>query len=955
MAGNSVGSVSITIEADASDLPSDVEKAAKGVSSVGERLGRAINQGLANGFRSSISAAVEPVREKIVSTLQSAGTQAASALGRALAPAAAPFKNLAAGFNDTRAAASALTGVMGTLGGGLRSALQPGITATANLVAGWKSNQAAASSFTGALGTIGGLARAAFNTAQSAVSGFASVAKSAFDGLVSVASSVWEKIKSGASSAMKVIGSTVSDGLAVAGKLAGTAIAGTVGVALTKGFSRLESIDTATAKLTGLGHSAESITGIMQSATNAVRGTAFGLGDAASAAAQFSAAGVPLEGMERSLKVLSSTAAVAGTGLGEMTTIFGKVAATGKLSGDVLSQLSERGIPILSLLADQYGVTAEEAQKMVSDGKVSFEDFQTVLEGSLGPAAAAMGGSFSGMLTNVGAALGRLGAAAQAPAFQALKGLFPPLMAAIDQVTPVVAALATALGERLAPIVERLGGFLSSIDLSGLTESLTGAGGGASSFVSALGPLLPVLGLAAGALGPLLSGLPVIGGLFAGLTGPVGLAAGALIALTAISPDTLMQGFSSLASALPGMIQGIVGAVTTLVPQMVSAIVANIPVFIMGIMSLIQSAVPALAAAIPLIVTTVTQMIPQIITSLMAAIPQMLTAALTLFQSIISAIITVTPMIITSLVTMIPQLATALLSALPLIITSALELFMGIVQGVITAIPAIISAVLELLPVLLETVVGMIPSLINAALELFLGIIMGLAQAIPQIITAVLGLLPQLISTLIGMIPTLINGAVQLFTGIVQALPRVIPQIISALIGLAPVMVNALIQLVPQLIQAGIDLIGGLVNGLLSAAGQVGEVLLGIAQDAVGDFLSFLGIHSPSRLMYGAGEDTMQGYINALQDMSGEASDAMLDALTPPPAPGLEPSALALGRTGATTPGAAGTGGGLLTTTPGSGDGKTIVVQEGAVKVEGPDPYKAAVEVGDRLAERIAA
>ncbi|QBI98119.1 tape measure protein [Microbacterium phage Fireman] len=875
MAGNSVGSVSITVEADASDVPSEVEKAAKGVANVGERLGRAINQGLANGFRSSISAALTPVRDRIVQNLQQAGQQGASALSRALAPAAAPFKNLAAGFNDTRAAASALTGVMGTLGGGIRSALQPGITAATNLVAGWKSNQAAASSFTGALGTVGGLARSAFNVAQTAVSGFASVAKSAFTGLVSVASSVWEKIKSGASSAMKAIGSTVSDGLAVAGKLAGTAIASTVGVALTKGFSRLESIDTATAKLTGLGHSAEAISGIMQSATNAVKGTAFGLGDAASAAAQFSAAGVPLEGMERSLKILSSTAAVAGTGLGEMTTIFGKVAATGKLSGDVLTQLSERGIPVLSLLADKYGVTAEAAQKMVAEGKVSFEDFQSVMEGSLGPAAAAMGQSFSGMLTNVGAALGRLGAAAQAPAFQALKTLFPPIMSAIDQLTPVVGALATALGERLAPIVERLSGFLSGLDLSGLASSLSGAGGGATAFVDALGPLLPVLGAAAGALGPLLSGLPVVGGLFTGLTGPVGLAAGALLALTAISPDSLMSGFDSLASSLPGLVTTIANGISTLVPQMVQRIATNIPVFVSGILQLVNSVIPAIATAIPMIVQSFATIIPQLITSLLGAVPMLLQSALTLFMSITQAIITVIPQIIATLVTLIPQIATSLLAALPQIIVAALDLFLGIVQGIIQAIPVIITAVLDLLPVLLETVVGMIPDLINAAVELFLGIVMGLAQAIPQIITAVLGLLPQLISTLIGMIPTLIQGAVQLFTGIVQALPKVIPQIISALIGLAPVMVQALIQLVPQLIQAGIDLIGGLVQGLLSAAGQVGQTLLNIAQNAVGDFLSFLGIHSPSRLFMKFGRDVIDGLAIGLKKSGSSAVKEM--------------------------------------------------------------------------------
>ncbi|WQY99827.1 hypothetical protein [Microbacterium phage MO526] len=946
--GGNIGSVTITVEADATDVPGDVEKAAKGLAGVGERLGRLINSGIEKGLKGSLQSVVSSAQTTLTSGLGKAGEAASAMLTRALGPKLA---NSLTGFVSQLTSAEGRLNLLGnvgtTVGGKIASALGPKImTPLQNLAAGFQSSQAAASSFTGALGTIGGLARGALNVAQSAVTGFAGVAKSAFNGLVSVASSVWEKIKSGASAAMGAIGKAVGDGLAVAGKLAGTAIAGTVGVALTKGFSRLESIDTATAKLTGLGHSAEAISGIMDSATKAVKGTAFGLGEAASAAAQFSAAGVPVDQMERSLKILSSTAAVAGSDLGEMTTIFGKVAATGKVNGEVLQQLSERGVPALSLIAKQMGVTSEEAQKMVSEGKVSFADFQNAMESSLGPAAAAMGGSFRGMLTNVGAALGRLGAAAQAPAFQALKSLFPPIMSAIDQLTPVVAALATALGDRLAPIIERVSGVLSGFDLSGLASSLSGAGGGASSFVDALGPLLPVLGLAAGALGPLLSGLPVVGGLFAGLTGPVGLAAGALIALTAIKPETLMSGFDSIASALPGVISGIVSMITTLVPKIVGNLAANIPVFVTGILNLITAVIPAIATAIPLIVSAVTQLIPQVITALLGAVPTILTAGLQMFQALITALVQVIPLIIESLVTMIPQVATALLSALPQIITAALELFMGIVQGVVQAIPVIITAVLDLLPVLLETVLGMLPSLITAAIDLFLGIVLGLAQAIPQIINALMALLPRILSTLVNMIPALINGAVQLFTAIVQALPKVIPQIISALIGLAPVMVNALIQLIPQLISAGVNLIGGLVKGLLSAAGQVGQTLLNIAKNAVGDFLSFLGIHSPSRLFEGFGKNTMQGYVKGVEKMTDGVEDALRDTVEP------FATSVSVNRTPTIGPGSGRAG----AYGPASVDNRrSVVVEKGAVSVEGPDPYRAAVEVADKVAEKVAA
>lgn len=945
--GGNIGSVTITVEADASDIPGDVEKAAKGLSGVGDRLGALLGRGLTAAMNQSAQGAVASTKSLLTAGLGAAAQAAGSAVQAALGP---KLTSVLSGYLSQVKDAEARTALFGNIasqvGTKVASGMGPVGRSLANVVAGFQDASAAGSSFTGVAGTIGGTARVGFNLASSAATAFAGVAKSAFTGLVSVSQSVWDRIKSAASSTFQAIGQNMADTLSVAGKLAGTAVAATVGTALTKGFSRLEAIDTATAKLTGLGHSAEGISGIMDAATKAVKGTAFGLGDAAAAAAQFSAAGVPLDGMQRSLTILSSAASVAGSDLGEMTTIFGKVAATGKLNGEVVQQLAERGIPVLSLLAKQYGVTGEEAQKMVSEGKVGFEEFQSVMEANLGPAAAAMGQSFSGMLTNVGAALGRLGAAAQAPAFGALKTLFPPIMSAIDQLTPVVAALATALGERLAPIVQSVADGLSKIDLSGFVATLTGAGGGAESFVNSLAPLTPLLGLAAGALGPLLSGLPVIGGLFTGLTGPVGLFAGGLVALLAFKPETLMAGFESIAGSLPGMVTGLANTISTLVPAMVSRLASNIPVFVTGILNLITAVIPALTTAIPMIVQTFATLIPQIVTTLVTAIPTILTAALGLFQGIIQALITIIPQVVTSLVAMLPQIATALITALPQIIEAALALFMGLVNGLVEATPIIIAAVLELLPSLIETLLGMLPTIIESALELFLGIVTGLLTAIPDILVSLLEMLPQLISTLLGMIPQLIQGAVKLFTGLVEALPIIIPKLIDALIKLGPVLVQTVISLVPQLLQAGVDLIGGLVSGLWEAAGSVGSALLKIAQDAVGDFLSFLGIHSPSRLFAEFGRNTMAGYVQGIEKMSGAVNDAMTDVLDPAlgnvsvsGTPTIGPSAGAAGGRGNTT----------------NDNRRDVVVQEGAVKVEGPDPYKAAIETADRLAERVAA
>src|SRR5690606_39663289 len=101
-------------------------------------------------------------------------------------------------------------------------------------------------------------------------------------------------------------------------KRGGLAIAGAatlaIGTALKKGFDRLTGIENATAKLSGLGHSAQSVEKIMDSALAAVKGTAFGLDDAAAVAASSVAAGVkPGQDLQRTLTLVADAATIGGT------------------------------------------------------------------------------------------------------------------------------------------------------------------------------------------------------------------------------------------------------------------------------------------------------------------------------------------------------------------------------------------------------------------------------------------------------------------------------------------------------------------------------------------------------------------------------------------------------------------------------------------------------------------
>lgn len=219
--------------------------------------------------------------------------------------------------------------------------------------------------------------------------------------------------------------------LAIAG--IGTAIAG---LTIRGGLSRALNIEDAQAKLRGLGHDMESVEGIMESALDSVKGTAFGLDAAATAAASAVAAGIePGEELTRVLSLTADAATIMGRDFNEAGAIVNKILASNRVSMEEVNQLHDAGLPILSQLADQYGVNAQAMREMVTQGVVDSETFLDALETNIAGAALASGETTRGALANVGAALSRLGESVVSSFLPLARTAFGGLIEGIDDLT----------------------------------------------------------------------------------------------------------------------------------------------------------------------------------------------------------------------------------------------------------------------------------------------------------------------------------------------------------------------------------------------------------------------------------------------------------------------------------------------------------------------------------------
>lgn len=154
-------------------------------------------------------------------------------------------------------------------------------------------------------------------------------------------------------------------------KLAGAVV--DFGKSSIEAASKMEDLEVQFKTLTGSAGQAKKI---MKDLTSFAASTPFQLEGLAKVSSQLLSFGFQVDEIQPKLKRIGDVAAASGTGLGELGLIFGQVSAAGKLTGERLLQLQERGIPILDALADATGKPSSAIRDMVSKGQIDFKTFE---------------------------------------------------------------------------------------------------------------------------------------------------------------------------------------------------------------------------------------------------------------------------------------------------------------------------------------------------------------------------------------------------------------------------------------------------------------------------------------------------------------------------------------------------------------------------------------------------
>lgn len=542
------------------------------------------------------------------------------------------------------------------------------------------------------------------------------------------ASSLPKDLKSSAAGAMKSVGSalasavgnTLKAGLATAGAAAGAVLAASIG----GGLKRLVGLDEATARIGVVIGKSGDLDAVMQQVNKSVEGTTYSLDAAATAASLMMTSGVDAgKELDDVLGAMVATASAAGAPLDEITGIWQEIAVAGTVGMEQIAQLGSRGVNALDAIAKAFGVTQAEAKAMVESGEVSFEDFNKAMTSGLGEMSKAMGSTFTGMFGNIKSAFSKAAAQVIGPFFDGIKSIMPEILDLSRGMRDAIGGAMEKVAPRIESAFEKIGSVLEGLDISNLSGMFDGLG----SSISGISDLLiPLAGAAAGVFGAMASNLPIIGGMFQGLTGPIGLAAGALVLMFKNS-ETLREAFGQLFEAIGPIFEGLAPAFSAL-----SGVIGEVA----GVLGDVLGT--ALSAVVPLLV--------QLAQMLGPFLAQALTMLMPLISSLGETLGTV--------------LASALQMIVPFLIQLAEMLF-----------PMLTQVLTELMPILMELASAILP-ILNTLFAALAPILQAVVPIIGQIFAAIAPLIVQLaqvlvpvIQSLMPVVTTVFNAANSVFRG----------------------------------------------------------------------------------------------------------------------------------------------------------------------------------------------
>lgn len=164
-----------------------------------------------------------------------------------------------------------------------------------------------------------------------------------------------------------------------------------------------------------------------------------------------------------------------------------------------------------------------------------------------------------------------------------------------------------------------------------------------------------------------------------------------------------------------------------------------------------------------------------------------------------------------------------------------------------------------IIPLAVETILQNLPSIVAAGMDMVMAIVNGILDNIDLLIDCTIDLIDVVVDKLIENLPKLVEGGIKLIGALAGGLIEAIPQLVGNIPKIIAAIVKAFAAGAYQIIGIGKNIVTGVWEGIKSMASWITSKVKGFFSGIVNSVKGILGIHSPSRVFAGIGENMALG------------------------------------------------------------------------------------------------
>lgn len=343
--------------------------------------------------------------------------------------------------------------------------------------------------------------------------------------------------------------------------------------------------------------------------------------------------------------------------------------------------------------------------------------------------------------------------------------------------------------------------------------------------------------------------------------------------------DSLQDMKTAFSGISRGLLSEFLPSVTSVMDGLTEIFAGNDESGINQITEGINGIIENITNAAPRFLEIGSQILSSIANAIIENLPSLMQTGLSIITSLIQGITENIPKLVDPAIQVLNELSNFFIENLPTIIDAALQIVVSLADGITQALPELIPAAVDGIITIVDTLIDNVDQLVDAAIEIIMALADGLIEALPKLIEKAPEIVVKLVEAIVRNAPKLLEAAAELIGKLAFGIIESLPEIGKAAGEIISTIVKGISDLIGKIKDVGKNIVKGLWEGITGMGDWIKDKVGGFFDGVVGGVKDLLGIHSPSRLFAGIGENMAlglgEGWDKSFDKVAGDIQDGL--------------------------------------------------------------------------------